>query len=111
MSFALAQTQTPAPVEERRPIPDANLRGQQAAENAFRQLQNAERARVQAEQEAQRVGADYAVAQKRAEELNRAVAAATRNLEAARGRGAQVRKEYDAAVQAVDQRWREQGSK
>jgi ABC-type transport system involved in cytochrome bd biosynthesis fused ATPase/permease subunit len=104
---SLAQT----PVEDVRQRQDVLLHGQQKAGLAYRELQQAEFAATQAEQDYRQADADYKTAQKRADEFKRLADAAKKNLDAAKAKEDTARKSYDAAVNAVDQSWRKPAPK
>ena len=109
--IAAVSSRAQAPVEDARQRQDAILHGQQTAGVAYRELQQAEFAAKQAEQDYLQADADYKTAQKRADEFKRLADAAKKNLEAAKAKEATARKSYDAAVNAVDQNWRKPAPK
>ena len=68
----------------------------------YREVQKAEFARKQAEDEYRQADASHKAAQKRADELKGQAEAAQTKFDAAKAREAAARKTYEAAVEAVD---------
>jgi septal ring factor EnvC (AmiA/AmiB activator) len=100
-----------APVEDGRPRQDSILQSQQKASAAYREMQQAEQARKFAEQDVQRVELEYKAAQKRADDIKHQFDSANAQLTAAKAREAQARKQYDAALNVVDQTFGKSPSK
>ena len=84
------------------PADEALQRGQRKAGAAYSELQSAESETKRVEQDYRQADADYKAAQKRADEIKQIAIAAQKKLEAAKAREAAARKNYDAAVEAVD---------
>ena len=101
MTLANAAAYAQAPIEDARQRQDTLQRDQQKAGAAYREMQQAQFAAKQAEQDFRQADADYKAAQTRADDLKHNADAAKKNLDAARAKAEQARKAYDAAVDAV----------
>jgi hypothetical protein len=103
---ALAQ----APVEERRPAPDAVLDAQQKTAAAYRALTQAQYDAKLAEQDFLNAEAAYKAAQKQADASKQYLDAAKKKLDEARVRESAARKAYEQATNITDQQFRQQPS-
>jgi len=99
---AWAQKQAPAPVEDGRSRSEQLQRDQYKASAAYREMNRAEQEVRDAELDYRQADAIQKDTQKRADEARRDAEAARRKLDAAKVKEAQSRREYDAAVNAVD---------
>jgi len=90
-----------APIEDARQRQDTLQRDQQKAGVAYREMQHAQFAAKQADEDFRQAEADYKAAQARADELKRSADAARKKRDAAQAQAVQARKTYDAAVDAV----------
>ena len=91
-----------APVEVGKPSAENLQRDQFKAGNAYREMQNTERASRDAEQDFRQADAIHKDTLKRADEAKLQADAAKKKFDAAKAKEAQARKAYDAAVNAVD---------
>jgi len=99
---AAAQAQKPVPVGEIRGKDSALIQGQQRAEFAYQQLQQAQYDRKLAEQDYVNTQDAYRSAQQRADDLKRQADATKKALDAAKIREAAARKAYEKELDAVD---------
>ncbi len=99
---ALAQ----APIEERRPAPDAVLDAQQKNAAAYRALSQAQYDAKLAEQDFLNTEAAYKAAQQRADALKQNLDATKKKLDEARARESAARKTYEQATNAADEQFR-----
>lgn len=104
MVFLMAATPclAQAPVVTGRTSESQLQRDQFKAGNAYRDMQRAEQATRDAEQDFRQAESVHKDAQKRADEAKQQADAAKKKLDAAKAKEAQLRKAYDAAVNAVD---------
>ena len=99
---AAAAVHAQVPVEDGRARQDTLQRDQYKAGATYRELQQAEYASRQAEQDFRQADNDYQAAQARAEEFRKQYDLMKKKLDAAKSREAQLRKSYEAALNAVD---------
>jgi septal ring factor EnvC (AmiA/AmiB activator) len=99
--FAYAQ----APVEEGQQIPDAVLDTQQKAGMAYRDWQDAAKARAQLETEFKQATTAYQSAQQQSSDAKRRAETAKKLLEAAQAQEIKTHDTYDKAVAAVNRVW------